>query len=337
MWRTAFAVVSLLMPLTLASPHAAALTPEQVNAADYKGPPAPQKKGKRGKEQSTKGAGPLQLKAQVLLDRAGFSPGAIDALDGENARKALAAFQQTNGLQPSGRLDADSWAKLAATSKDPVLFEYEITDADLKGPFEKTIPKGLELMAKLKRLAYRSPQEMLAERFHMDEGLLRRLNPKAAFDKAGTRIVVANVPQAAPKGKVARIEVRKSEGALRAFDREGTLVGFFPISIGSGEKPAPSGSFKVNTVAQNPEYRYDPKFNFKEVKVQKPFTVAGGPNNPVGAAWIDLTAETYGIHGTPEPSKVGKTESHGCVRLTNWDVTRLAKMVEKGTAVDFVE
>jgi lipoprotein-anchoring transpeptidase ErfK/SrfK len=343
MWIRTLSVVVVLgvVPAMGATAPAQPLSPDAVNGAELQpAAPAAQGKGKRAKDStksSTKRADPAMLKAQVLLDRSGFSPGAIDAFDGENVQKALAAFQQQNGLQPSGKLDPDTWSKLTATSQDPVLIDYEITQADVKGPFEKTIPPRLELMAKLKRLSYRSPREMLAEKFHMDESLLRQLNPKAAFDKAGTKIVVANVPQAAPKGKVARLEVRKGERVLNAFDGEGKLVAFYPISIGSSEKPAPSGSFKVRAVAQNPPYQYDPKFAFKEVKAQKKFTVPPGPNNPVGAAWIDLTVETYGIHGTPEPSKIGKTESHGCVRLTNWDVLRLAKMVDKTTAVDFVE
>src|SRR3712207_8258259 len=115
--------------------------------------------------------------------------------------------------------------------------------------------------------------------------------------------------------------------------KDGKLVAFYPASIGSEEKPAPSGSRKVERVAQNPTYTYNPKYQFKGVKSDKPFTIKAGPNNPVGAVWIDLSIESYGIHGTPEPEKVGKTYSHGCVRLTNWDVRQLAAMVEKGTPV----
>jgi lipoprotein-anchoring transpeptidase ErfK/SrfK len=335
MWIKGFLLVAgLALPFGAAS-AAAALTREAVNAAEFK--PAPRAKpGKQGKSAAQR-SDPVMLKAQILLDRAGFSPGAIDSFDGENVQKALAAFQTQNGLPVSGKLDQETWGKLTATFQEPVLIEYETTRADAKGPYNKKLPQQLEKMAGLKRLSYRSAREMLAERFHLDEDLLKALNPKAAFDRAGTRLVVANVPQTPPKGKVARIEVRKSERVLRAFDRDDKLVAYYPVSIGSGEKPAPTGSFKVRAVADNPEYQYDPKFNFKGVKAQKKFTIAPGPNNPVGSAWIDLTAETYGIHGTPEPSKVGKTESHGCVRLTNWDVKALAKMVEKGTVVDLVE
>jgi lipoprotein-anchoring transpeptidase ErfK/SrfK len=192
-------------------------------------------------------------------------------------------------------------------------------------------------MAKLDRLGYTSPVEELAEKFHMDESLLKALNPGKAFDKAGTTILVANIKNEKPGEKVGKIVVEKGQHALRALDKDGKLVAFYPASIGSEEKPAPSGSYKVERVAQNPSYTYNPKYKFKGVKSDKPFTIKPGPNNPVGAVWIDLSLESYGIHGTPEPSKVGKTYSHGCVRLTNWDVKQLAAMVEKGTSVEFVD
>lgn len=339
MWIRIFSAVAIgLVPLASEAAPAPALTLDTVNATEFQAtPPAPKGKARSGKDQRAAQVDPVMAKAQILLDRAGFSPGAIDARDGDNLKKALAAFQQYNGLESTGALDPDSWAKLTATSQDPVLITYEITDADLKGPFEKKIPPKLEQMAELKRLSYRTSREMLAERFHMDEGLLQALNPKATFDEAGASIVVANVALPAPKAKVARVEIRKGERALRAFDPDGQLLAFYPVSIGSGEKPAPTGNFKVTGVAENPWYQYDPKYAFKGVKAKKKFKVAPGPNNPVGAVWINLSVESYGIHGTPEPTRISKTESHGCVRMTNWDVQRLGKMVDKSTAVDFVE
>jgi lipoprotein-anchoring transpeptidase ErfK/SrfK len=169
----------------------------------------------------------------------------------------------------------------------------------------------------------------------MSESLLKVLNPKTKFE-AGETIVVANVDSDVRGAKVARIEIDKSEGVLRAFAKDGGVVGVFPATVGSTEKPAPSGSYKVTRVAQNPTYRYNPAYAFKGVKETKPFTISPGPNNPVGVVWIALSIPSYGIHGTPNPSQVGKTESHGCVRLTNWDAEKLAKVVDKSTTVDFV-
>ena len=131
--------------------------------------------------------------------------------------------------------------------------------------------------------------------------------------------------------------MEKSARTLRALDKGGKLIAYFPASIGSQEKPAPSGTHKIERVAQNPSYTYNPKYKFKGVKSDKPFTIKPGPNNPVGAVWIDLSIESYGIHGTPDPAKVGKSYSHGCIRLTNWDAKQLAAMAEKGTPVEFVE
>jgi lipoprotein-anchoring transpeptidase ErfK/SrfK len=309
----------------------ASLDAKSVNDAQFA------EKQAKGKRKPDKGLNPLTIKVQVLLDRARFSPGVIDGRGGDNLDKALAAFEKAQGLKEDSTLSKEAFDKLAATSSEPILQEYAITEQDLKGPFVEKIPSKMEDMAKLDRLGYTTPVEELAEKFHMDEGLLKALNPGKAFDKAGTTILVANIKNEKPGEKVGKIVVEKGQHALRALDKDGKLVAFYPASIGSEEKPAPSGSYKVERVAQNPSYTYNPKYKFKGVKSEKPFTIKPGPNNPVGAVWIDLSLESYGIHGTPEPSKVGKTYSHGCVRLTNWDVKQLSAMVEKGTPVEFVD
>ncbi|MBD2746822.1 murein L,D-transpeptidase [Microvirga sp. BT688] len=321
----AFGVLCFLGP-ALAAPQD--LKPEAVNGAEWGA------KSGKGKE-----IDPVLIKAQVLLDRARFSPGVIDGHNGENLQNALKIFEKTHELKPDGALDEEVWKKLAETSAEPVLSEYTITDEDVKGPFVE-IPDKLEDQAKLDRLAYSSPAELLAEKFHMDVDLLKALNPDKAFDKAGTNVVVASVDAKADPGKkekVAKIQIVKSEKVLRALGKDGAVMAVYPASIGSEEKPAPSGSHTVRAVAKNPNYTYNPDYAFKGVKAKEKFEIKPGPNNPVGSTWIDLSVESFGIHGTPEPEKVGKAYSQGCVRLTNWDVQELAGMVEKGTPVEFVD
>jgi lipoprotein-anchoring transpeptidase ErfK/SrfK len=282
-------------------------------------------------------ANPAMLKAEILLDRAAVSPGQIDGKDGENARKAIAAFQRLHGLEATGKLDPNTWKELTQGFDQAAIVEYEISEQDVKGPFAKTIPNGLEKMARLDHLSYTSPLELLGEKFHVDPKLLKLLNPGKRFDQAGTTIVVPNIGERDRSGRVAEIEVDKSTRAVRVLGENGELVAFYPASIGSEEKPAPGGRFKVRRVAHNPTYHYDPKFKFKGVHTNRKLTVAPGPNNPVGSVWIDLTKESYGIHGTPDPERIGKSYSHGCIRLTNWDAVDLAKRVRKGTPVDFVD
>ena len=337
-----FGVLALLATaLALASAESAAaqgLTADAVNNAAFSATPA---RGAKGDAKARKAPTPVLVKAQVLLDRSRFSPGVIDGRNGDNLRKALAAFEQDRGLKADGELDQEVWTKLVEASAEPALTEYTITNGDVDGPFVPKIPTRMEEMAKLDRLANTGPRELLAEKFHMSEDLLEALNPGKRLDEAGTRIVVPNVLGAKQdkreKSTVARIEVMKAARTLKALDKDGKLLAFYPASIGSKEKPAPSGEYTVRTVAENPTYTYNPEFRFKGVKATEKLTIKPGPNNPVGVAWIDLSLETYGIHGTPEPKKIGKTYSHGCVRLTNWDAKELAGLVGKGTKVAFVD
>ena len=208
----------------------------------------------------------------------------------------------------------------------------------MKGPFLEKLPRKMEDMKDLRALGYTSPREAIAEKFHMSEALLAALNPGKKFDEAGQTISVVNTAVKEDKPAVARVEVDKTAQTLKAFGNSGELIAFFPATVGSEEKPTPSGVLKVTSIDANPYYRYNPDYKFRGVKAKRAFTIKPGPNNPVGTQWIGLApGEGYGIHGTPNPSKISKSESNGCVRLTNWDVDRLAKLLKKGTEVAFIE
>ena len=276
------------------------------------------------------------VKLQILLDRAHFSPGEIDGKLGENAQKALSAFAETNDLDLGRAITTDLWNRLAGLSNGPAIVDYKITEADVKGPFLKELPAKMEDMKHLQALNYTSPREALAEKFHMSEQLLQAVNPGKKFDKAGETIVVANVGQQNSM-PISRVEVDKTRQTLRAFDTNGKLLAFYPATVGSPEKPTPSGTLKVTAINQNPTNRYNPDYRFKGVKSKKPFTIRPGPNNPVGSTWINLSAEGYGIHGTADPGKISKSASHGCIRLTNWDAQTLSANIKKGSPVVFLD
>ncbi|WP_119943221.1 L,D-transpeptidase [Neorhizobium sp. NCHU2750] len=272
---------------------------------------------------------------QVFLDREGISPGVIDGHLGDNVNKAVAAWQEMTGETLDPNNSEDIMQRLSYSGGLPFV-DYTITAADAAGPYVASIPEDYAHKAALPAMAFTSVTEKLAEQFHMDEGYLKSLNPNVDFTIPGTIIKVVN-PGAPKTGQVTRIVADKGRKQVFAYGADGNLIAAYPATIGSSDTPSPSGTHTVERVALNPGYTYNPKINFTQGNNTQILQIPPGPNGPVGTVWIALSKPTYGIHGTPEPSKIGKTSSHGCVRLTNWDATELAKMVKPGTTVEFVE
>lgn len=290
------------------------------------------------------------LQLQVMLDRAGFSPGAIDGRMGANTTKALDQFRKQQ--------------KETGTAGAETVTRYRITLEDAAGPFVGDIPADLVKQAELPSLGYRSVLEAMAERFHSTPSLLQRLNPRATF-AADEEIVVPNVeamivpaPQLEVTGTRPRAErraenaaaaasaaakrdvvitVARSSSSLTVTDPAGQVVMYAPVTTGSERDPLPIGEWKVNGVHLSPIFRYNPDLFWDANPAHTKVTIPPGPNNPVGLVWIDLSKEHYGLHGSTEPATIGKSESHGCVRLTNWDALKLASLVKPGTRVVFTE
>jgi lipoprotein-anchoring transpeptidase ErfK/SrfK len=270
------------------------------------------------------------IRAQILLDRANFSVGEIDGREGINMQRALRGFQASRNLPPTGKLDDGTWNALLADSA-PAVAEYTITPDDVKGPFLQ-IPDEMLEKAKLPSLSYSSPQEAMGEKFHSKPELLAKLNPGKSLTNAGEQIMAPVVKNdlGAP---AASITVDKTDRTVTAFDQSGKVLAQFPATIGSEHDPLPIGTWKVTAVLRDPEFHYNPDLFWDAKPGDSKATIKPGPNNPVGVVWIGLTKEHYGIHGTPVPSTIGHTESHGCIRLTNWDALRLAGAVQKGIPV----
>lgn len=297
------------------------------------------------------------LHAQVILDKLGFGPGVLDGRGGISLVNAVNGFQESRALAVTGKLDQPTLRALYPYRAARPTVTVTVDARTMQGPYLQAIPKDYADQAKLDGMAYTSPAEKLAEMFHTTPAVIAALNPAGVSLEAGQKVVLPNaLPSSrnypgdatpvwrktlaqlnveANVPKAAKIVVDKSDKVVRALDANGRLIAQYSATIGSASDPLPLGNWKVLHVSPNPDWKMNPKILKRVSDSKAAQIIPPGPNNPVGVVWIDLSREHYGIHGTPDPEKIGRTESNGCVRLTNWDAARVALMVKGGTPVVF--
>ena len=275
------------------------------------------------------------LEAQIALDRLAISPGSIDGISGSQTRAALRAFQSREGIAQTGELDAATTAKLFAT-RAPSVTKYHVEAGDLA----RLCALASTWLGKSEqeRLDYESVLELIAERSHAHPALIRKLNGTIEWNAVtpGTEITVPDTEREPPRTKAAFLQIRLGQRTLQAFDATNRLLAHFPCSIAQRVEKRPVGELRVSVVVPDPDYMFNPE-NFPESaeaqELGRKLRLRPGPNNPVGTAWVGLNLPGYGIHGTPRPEDVGRTESHGCFRLANWNAEYLLQLVTVGTPV----
>jgi lipoprotein-anchoring transpeptidase ErfK/SrfK len=320
-----------------APPHAAAKTKAKVK---QKTPPAPKYDAAAVNNSGTrdklmlKDAGSAALRAQILLDRANFSVGQIDGRIGTNTIRVLAGYRMSHNLPAGDGIDDDVWNALNADTAQ-VLMPYGIAPDDLKGPFTQ-VPADMMAKAKLEYLGYASPLDAIAEKFHVSPMLLKQLNPGHTFNMVNEQILVPNVITDL-NTPAASLIVSKSQSTLTVIDDQGKIIAQYPCTSGSEHDPLPIGDWKITSVDWYPKFHYNPDLFWDANPKDAKATIPPGPRNPVGVVWMNLSKEHYGIHGTPDASRIGYAQSHGCIRLTNWDAAELAKLVKPGTTASLVE
>jgi lipoprotein-anchoring transpeptidase ErfK/SrfK len=272
--------------------------------------------------------GPSVVRAQILLDRARFSPGEIDGRYGDDLGIAIKGYQENHNLKPTGTIDAETWQLLNADS-GRLLFTYTITAADEKGPFNP-VPNDAQERAKMKWLGYESPEEELGERFHSSPNLLAELNPGKKLDTAGERITIPNVRRPTAR-RALRVVVSKSKRTVIAYGANDKELAQYPATMGGVHDPLPIGHWTIASVVHNPWFNYDPVHFWNANPKEAIAILPPGPNNPAGTVWMGLSKEHYGIHGAPDPGHIRHGESAGCIRMTNWDAEDLSHMVRRGT------
>jgi len=304
--------------------------------------------------------------AQVLMSAHGFSPGVIDGKEGDSFKLALRSFQEARGLQRSGKLDTGTRRALLEANR-PSTVMIKLGPDDVNSKYVYPFPAKPDAQAELEFLGYRNMLEKVAERYHTTPATIVALNGPDKMIGAGHTLRLPNVvplsgDYAGAQGNGARVMkqfnidarqpqgdyvvVDKSEGVLKVYrgtapgeperdgDRAAQLVAAFPVTMGSKQYPLPIGRWKATTYAFLPPFKYQPDI-LNNPKSDKELMLPPGPNGPVGVAWLDLTKEHYGIHGTNEPQTIGRAESSGCIRMTNWDVMRLSRMLKPGFTAIF--